>query len=290
MQNTLEDMLPSESAFEHRQLQERVLEALWYAGCPLSQKEIIQGAKPFREFGHLRRALEPLDAFYDAGLFETALHTMRVTLDASKMSDYLGISRQKDPFWHQTFVLAAYLHDLGKTDQSLRGIAEKKEGFTANDMKKMTSHVEYSLKNIFDPAVRAIVSKHHEHQSTGYCPVSHPPETPETEFLSKTLAIIDFYDAARSRTENGSGKLSQDAVFKKLQHEYGCQDLDYSGNCFPHNLRLGGQLICDLYEAGVFGKDASEFKKPFSFIWREGGSETFFTQQFYRLKKFFLFY
>ncbi|MDD3102135.1 MAG: HD domain-containing protein [Patescibacteria group bacterium] len=169
-------------------------------------------------------------------------HSLRVGLTGALVAESLKI----DP---KPFFYAGLLHDLGKVaiDEE---ILQKTEKFTEQDMETMKSHPLYGyflLKDDF-PFSAEILLRHHYFGEKKYpqnLPELNFTASPETikiiEKYAKILSIIDFYDAASTRTDRNSDitkKLKPAEIHQLLIKTYSDEDEK--------------EIINHLYQQGVF--------------------------------------
>ncbi len=129
--------------------------------------------------------------------YETKGHTVRVTHDAVRVGQVLGLEKQrlKDLRW------GGYLHDAGKIAIS-DDILLKPEKLTTDEFALMKRHVligEEMLKNLsFLPqAVLEVVRHHHERwDGSGYPDGLNKANIP---LLARIFSVVDVYDALTSK-------------------------------------------------------------------------------------------
>jgi len=148
---------------------------------------------------------------------QTYRHSVRVGLLGIKVAKYT----HEDP---EMMFLAGVYHDSGKLLASPE-ILEKTNGFDEADMKEMKTHVVFGYRMLrgieeIPNKVAEIIVRHHQYGEDPY-PKSLPElgqefsnaEMVEIGYLSRLLALIDFYDSAENRRND---KFSEDGRPKKL--------------------------------------------------------------------------
>jgi hypothetical protein len=235
-------------------------------------------------------------AFFDLGIdnqfwfpstldSQTMNHELRVCLYSILVSRFLFSENQ---LWKKYFTEAALKHDHGKADVERVGVyktkngtiiggrgqfekessfVNKKENFTEDDQRKMKDHIDLAIMFEEEP-IKTIIAYHHFWQKKSVLPVQvySCKQTIETDYLSKLLGIIDFYDAAhRVNTRNSEipKKLTQSEIKKILLEEYGNLKIKYSGKEFPKIDMEGENFIESFYERSIFGDNLIEqFLEP----------------------------
>ena len=127
-------------------------------------------------------------------------HCLRVALYGTKVAELLHL----DP---KALFYAGLLHDVGKALISRELLSEAGD-FSDADYEKMKKHSLYGyylLRGVHDFSAEVIL-RHHRHANGGYPKrlpkprVCYQKATKELiDYYAKILAVIDFYDAARTR-------------------------------------------------------------------------------------------
>ena len=204
----------------------------------------------FYVFANMSKNPEPMRETYE--------HSVRCALYSIKVSEFLGFDEDSKV----KFFCASLLHDIGK----FRVFNGEKKSYRKlkPEMKK---HVLYgaAFTDIFGEDISAAINEHHSHQPDGYGGLTNIKTTDESFYLSKLLAVIDFYDSASTRKnkkllsiwDSLLGKVlpSGDKVRKELVDSYGGLYIDYSGTMLPQSNKKGKLLIDELYQKGIFGNE-----------------------------------
>lgn len=140
-------------------------------------------------------------------------HSIRVGLLGTKVAKHCSLD-SKALFYSGT------LHDIGKI--LIRTELLKKTGkFNKKDMAEMKKHPEcgYNLLSGIHDFSAEIALRHHKYQKTEYPKKLYKPKAKfsketvtEIDFYARILSMIDFYDAATTRTNQKFRK-------KKLNRE-----------------------------------------------------------------------
>ncbi len=122
---------------------------------------------------------------------------------------------------------------------------------------------------------------HHKYQSKPYPKKSVILYTPEREFATKILSILDFYDSAITRIDKDKKKTKQtqeeftsyQEARIKLEEEYRNLEIEYNKDKFP-KLRMKGQEFIDLmYNEKIFRNKDYWWITPMKLISKELGHE-----------------
>jgi len=187
-------------------------------------------------------------------MIETYEHSARLALYSIKISEFMGF----DENYKTKFFCSALLHDNGKFASF-----NHPEGSEKNDKIPLDHPMTGAFfTDPLDWEVSSIIGLHHAYQKDSYKD-KNSKETAETIYLSKLLAISDFYDSASTR-KNGrlldfTDKMllrklpAKNKVKEKLMESYGNLDLVYSGELLPHIDAKGHLLIDTFYSNGIFG-------------------------------------
>jgi hypothetical protein len=179
------------------------------------------------------------------------------------------------------FIEASLQHDIGKANVEEMGVSyegeipviggrpfderykflDKKGDFTQEDRRRINDHIDVGiiLSGMEEPA-KSIAACHHLWQKNPVSPalLRVCKRTNETNYLSKLLAIADFYDAAseRANTRNSEfpRKLEPEEVKEVLLQEYENLLVVYKGNKLPKVKTNGRELINRFYNEGIFEK------------------------------------
>jgi len=123
-------------------------------------------------------------------------------------------------------------------------------------------HVAFeNIPKYWGEMIASSIEQSHTHQNGKYLNEPYPvklilPSTPESFFLSQTLAITDFLDAITSRPCKFTGKYhSSDEVIAMALKEYGDMRLTYKGDLFPKTDINGRELIYELHRVGFAGRE-----------------------------------
>ena len=225
--------------------------------------------------------------FLENNDYETSKHSIRVGLYCTAIANYLGIF-DKNPQLGRDFVQAGFMHDIGKafvesvglTGYTLNGggiygyrpkeerthLVNKKTGFTKEDQEKMKDHVDVGLVFVEEP-IKSIIANHHAHQKNPVLPkTQNLKNSKESYYLSRLLALSDFNDAASTRENDRNGYIPIVSELKKtkelLINEYENLSIKYNGSKLPKINTTGRDLIEELYDANIFGRENP--KDPFS--------------------------
>lgn len=267
-------------------LESRVEEAFNYLGLP-DYKERGDG-KPTSQINksylslamHMLENLKFQDKFLpQLNLGDTYPHSLRSFLYSIALGTFLGFPTEE---LFQGFSTAAMFHDIGKYCTIRR--EKKRRCFSDEDKENMEGHPQASVDIciVTDAIVHGIIERHHFWQKEPY-PKKEKLTTSSTQeviYLSKLLAIIDFYDSDSTRI-NSRTKRSwihkllrirklppQEQVREEINSEYGDLQLEYNGESLPKIDCKTEELVTELYDSGVFGADdpLTPFRKPFSFL------------------------
>lgn len=245
----------------------RLYEAHIYMGYPTYDEIKNENAKERPPLMHLGCATGMIGEFMDKGKFNTASHIARITLYNLAVCDFLGMHEKRFEKSRDISVAAALHHDDGKL--LLDDLVEKIH-FTKEDLERMKNHVQYSAFG--ESETDQIISLHHFWQTNSYASWQKEIalKNPKMVALSKILGIIDFYDSCSTRPDRITKKLiSQEEAKKATLAVYGSMPIIYRGSELPALNLNGERLINDLFNEGIFGRDAlNPFPIPYSFIWR----------------------
>lgn len=249
-------------------LEERLHEAYNYLKIPVAKEtEIVDRMIVYDKTMCQQNIDSFIDQFYVFSqmsgnpdqMHETYEHSVRCSLYSIKIAEFLGF----DGNYKTKFFCAALLHDIGKFKVFNHS---EEESFDPEKNQEMKEHPQ--LASIFtgniDKEVSSVIGLHHSYQENSYKP-AEINETMEVGYLSKLLAVIDFYDSASTRKnkkllsvwDKFLGKVlpSGDKVRKELVDSYGGLYIDYSGTMLPQSNKKGKLLIDELYQKGIFGNE-----------------------------------
>jgi HD-GYP domain-containing protein (c-di-GMP phosphodiesterase class II) len=142
-------------------------------------------------------------------------HCLRVGLLGEKIADYMHL----DP---RPLFYSGLLHDVGKLAID-RKILKKTSRFDEKDMKEMRKHPNFAyrlLKDIHEFSAE-VALRHHRYQENPYpkklpCNQKCPITNADINFYARLLALVDFYDAAKTRSNNKFKKRMDDIEIKSM--------------------------------------------------------------------------
>lgn len=249
-------------------LRKRVIDAGVYLGFPRSYDEIRHLPPEVRQtMHHLQGLIDAAFYFSEYGLFGQQAHSYRVPLYIVKALDFLDI---QDVEIRRSAFIAALDHDMGKF--MMLDIVDKPGGFTPQDMERMREHPGTSagMRCNLDSIEAGMIERHHAYQPNPYPSKFFTKTSPEIEYLTKILALIDFHDSAATRENDkferdlietvlsyatGNRLPSKKKVRQALLAVYGNLDVSYTGSSMPQSSRTGEQFIEEMYVNGIFGPE-----------------------------------
>ncbi len=130
----------------------------------------------------------------DRTCYVTYFHMVRVALHFFDVLNFLGANRE----WKKHALIAGVEHDTGKIIAFNPHNHDKRY---PEYKKHLRQHSRISADFVapYDPIAAAIIERSHIHQPDPYPKELKYPQTPEVDFTSKVLAIVDFYDSASTR-------------------------------------------------------------------------------------------
>lgn len=183
-------------------------------------------------------------------------HNIRVSLYGLAISDILKFGKDAAVLKWVTDVS----HDEGKL--AFRDCYDlAKFDPVARERIKLGHVYHKHISTIYGIPSASAKEQHHMHQQT-VSPYPNPnnlhfSKTPESFVLSQLLAIPDFYDAVFSRPDMNTGfYISGDEAVKKTDREYGPMKISYNGKMFPEINTTGRDLLEDLLDRGIIGRNA----------------------------------
>lgn len=130
---------------------------------------------------------------YDQKTFN---HTLRVANWTATIANKLEMDEKNK----ELFISAALVHDVGKIEIDKK-ILNKPDKYNKKEYEEIKKHVELGVvylekRNIPDKVIQ-IMAGHHEHQGDRSYPRKENSEKdPEIKYLSRLLAMVDYFEAA----------------------------------------------------------------------------------------------
>lgn len=145
----------------------------------------------------------------------TQNHSFRVSVYATKIATYLGLSSERV----EDVRAAALLHDIGKLDIS-RKILYKSAGLTPEEFEEITKHVDKGVQ-MLEPVggslrrvIPIILAHHDKFDGSGY----HPTQAEEIPLAARIISVADVYDA-----------LSSDRPYRKAMPPFDAKEIIVKG-------------------------------------------------------------
>ncbi|MBP7708630.1 hypothetical protein KA107_03010 [Candidatus Pacearchaeota archaeon] len=197
-----------------------------------------------------------IDSFYAHEKVKQAEHIMGVAIIGEMVDEYFGLtSRQKRDMW-----VIRCAHDRGKLNKVCLPYVDRVP-FDDGMMRYIEYHVDPAaipkkllITAELIPAARSGTHTHHIHQRfrKPYPEVVRMPITPESDLISKLIALPDCTQSAIHR--NGVIP-TQEASLARVMADYNNLKFSYVGGVyFPRIESTGEKVIVYLKDLGVFSQ------------------------------------
>jgi len=181
-------------------------------------------------------------------------HSIRVAIIGLAISKMLSFDQDE----RIEYFLTGTAHDLGKLKVTKYYPEKNPYRFESQDylnFLEIFKHSHVDPKNIpfhWGTRVASAIEGTHFYQKGNCNNGPYPkklvlPRTPESELLSKLIAIPDFIDAISSRPSKTTGVYrSPDEIIDLTMREYGDLKINYSGNIYTNVDVYGREIIQEL--------------------------------------------